>query len=422
MEAVKEKTLATGMKDAAFRKLCSELNKKLQLYLVGEQLKSEKFVHQQLWEKISEERGLHDQAKSARKKQRKILEDEPTNTLNLFRKFEIEGSDYTDDFQEGKKLNQLSFDQYAKAFDLMIIHERIQNILQYEQTVRKGSEEIVEKPWLYEEILIYLESNPSYVEEAGVSFVLRYIHYLKGERGISKIDLAQSFKNEYHKLDKNFASNLFGVLISIYGRDLRQEWGPKNMNDAYELYTWGLEEELLLFENHFHKSHFHNLITYSLYLNKSEDTKRYIKELSPLLHPGVRDDYIMLANCLLDFHTGKYEKVFKLRLSSFPNPTVELGCRILVIKSLYDSFGPDKVDKTEVEAELKAIRNRIYSAKNISEGNKQYTLNRWANFYKLMKTENFEERLKLWEEIKVQAGNVDTDWFKSHLTQVRKNN
>ena len=185
---------------------------------------------------------------------------------------------------------------------------------------------------------------------------------------LKKIVFEQS--TDFHKNDR-FA--LITYLLNHFSASIRQ--GNYSLVDqVFELYKYGIDDELFIVDGHFEYNHFENIINIACKLEAFEWVEQFFKRWKDTLNDDKREDVILLSESFIWFKKKEFDKiisVFSLHKNRFKSLYHRAKFYVLNIAASVET----NIDAERIVYKCRALERNVRDDKLMSKAMEKALLN-----------------------------------------------
>lgn len=190
----------------------------------------------------------------------------------------------------------------------------------------------------------------------------------------------------------------------------------KFIQEAFDLYRLGLEENVLMHEGYLPASTFRNILSTGLRLKEFEWVKAFIEQNSPLLHPSNQESFTNFGLGSLYFTIKDYNKAREyLGMYEHDDLLLNLNTRAMLLKMYYE------LDEFKVlDSLLESFKVYLRRKKGISEGYVALYSNliKFTKKLALVNPYSKAKKEKLRQEILQAKPMINKEWFLEQLDKL----
>ncbi len=323
--------------DLQFRRLCSDLNKQLEQFLVHEELRENSAQRQvQLLEKFNQPE-LDKHFKAALRQVR--LAEERSSLRNSdyhYMKYLTETCCHTHIEKLGNK--RQDFENLEKAdyhLDCFYHIHKLKNycdILGYSKML--AAESNISLPEGY---LENIAMGPFFKEVAIRAYYLVAKMLLDPDREIYFQQLKQLLEQKSSAFSKEELDVLYIHLINYCISTKINSGQHEYFNELFEIYKSLLEKEIIFKSDVLLPQDYKNIITIGLHVKAFDWVEKFIQNHTAKLPKDNQANALTYNLAKVYFHQQRYEKVIEqLREVEYKNPVYALGGKLMLLKTYYE--------------------------------------------------------------------------------------
>ncbi len=406
--------------DARMRKLISELQKWLKLYLAIESFKNDgEQIELNYLHNLNLRNLPHIFEKEYRLINRRIKRSQIKDGIYFQQMFALqkERQRFYIKYLSGKNPAM----DLSRSFDIWWMYNKLILACNNEVYYRTRGKEI--DSFLISEVLDIVE-NDSLFEEYKLIKVYAQIYrilaspQLSGteKEGITQIIAFLRENNQFISYDNR--RNIYNLLMNHYIGLKNQSNQSSITHNLFELYDWGIREKFVLRDNVLSWKQFKNIITVCLQEKEFDLIEHYLRELLPYLPKEDRREAEVFAQAGLQFGKQHFLPVIQLISTyKFSNPVYEIPARIYLLQSHYE------VNHEEMDwliGQLESLEKFIKIQK-LSTNYKSAYLGKVRFFKKMLKSHTYSAYEKMYKHL-IKNQKVDYSyWLEEKLqTLMRK--
>lgn len=322
---------------ALLRHLSSALTQVLEQFLVYQYRKKQILDFQLDLSNIYKQKGLLRLAQQSLQKAQKLHQAAPYQDIQqLKRQYEIELALYRQAVDQDRAATH-NLQALNDSFEVSFLAEKLKHSCRilshqgmYAQEYQTG---------LLEQVLAYLEANPSYIEVPSIA--LYYYYYQASSRQEEQATYFGAFKDclfTYEQLLPDEEVRDLYILATNYSiRRLNTEQRAYYLQESFELYERALERGFLLEQQQLSPFAFTNIIAIALSLNKAAWVADFIHTYTPHLPKERQVAYRNYNLSRYYFHQKAYQKAIDLlAIDEFEDLHLGLSAKMLLLKIYYE--------------------------------------------------------------------------------------
>ncbi len=271
-----------------------------------------------------------------------------------------------------------------------------------------------------DEITIFLEKNPEYLEEPLLNITYLRVLLLKNNDLNDYYRLKKTFYEVFDRIDSKDAFNTVSIVINYCQKNYSISEDELFLKEKFEILKFATENNLNVFDvsEGIDGGRFSTIISIALEFNEIEWAEKFIKENGSQVKEQWREFTVTFANASVSFQKKEYDEALAY-LSKLPNPSVnsnkfdlkELQMRIYYEKNFID----------QAESTADTFRHLIQNDKLLTERFKEAHKNFHLFYVKLttlkLKPDStgvneFKEKIKSTKNI------VSKKWLLEKIEQI----
>lgn len=391
--------------DLKLRHLMSLSLNTLQQFVQHYETKNQPFVQEKNLASYLFERKLDKQAQQAYQKAQRVLEQTPKDETYHYHQYELEVLLFE---VEGTKnrtgtTNLTNILDHARLF-FMITTLRYAYIAKTHQSLRNVEYHIP-----------LLEAILQEIHQKGYeTYPLLQIYY----RGYLTLTAESSF-DHFQALQQYCYDDQLSLKMRKATLLMCINYAAKQLNtgnitwvrQTFELYRYGLEQELLIEENILSAFAYKNIVTLGLDLKEYNWVAFFVERYSQFLPDDLKNDYQHYNTARLAFAQGNYDQVMDLLIQAdYDDLLLNIGAKVMLLKIYYQENYYDAL-----EALLESFRVYLNRKKALSYHKKNYQ-NLILFVRKLLHlTADRKEVEQLAKEIRATAQLAERKWLLEQL-------
>lgn len=316
-------------------------------------------------------------------------------------------------FQSAIKRIDLNLQEVSDALDATYTADKIRQsclMLAHEAVYKKKAYDI----GMLDEVLEYAKIK-NFLEYPAIA--MYYYSYMTMTDRENETHF-QSLKNEITQNGHLFPkTEMRDILLSAtnYCIGRINEGYSLYIRESFELFRWGLEENVLLDEGILSRITFINIVTNGNLLGEYEWIERFIHEYKNYLEDQYRDDLVHYSMARLHFEKGEYKIAMQLfRQVEYDDILMNLNAKLMQFKMFYEQNEFDLV-----ESLLENMRNYIVRKKVIGYHKANYK-NIIRLTKKMLKINPYSQsqKTKLLKEIEEANPLAERKWLLKQLNNL----
>ncbi len=326
--------------DEKFRKHCSQLMDLAEDWLAQEVYESDRLLKSKFLLQAVFEKKLDNLFSGSTNSAKLTLSKEPLRHSNFYlHNFEIESLLYKierhDDARVSKKnLEKINFDVISKNLDIFYISEKLKyycSILSW-KAVSNLNIDIS-----FSEDLLNLAKSNEYNEIPSIKIYLTiFFTFVDGNNEEHFYNLKALFVKYISIFPIDEAKNIFDSALNFAIRRINQR-DEKYNYETFELYQYGLENNILFINDQLSHLTFKNIVTSALLLKEFDWTEKFISEYSTKLDPKFRENAITYNTANFLFSKGNYKELLKtLQSIHYDEIFYNLHSKAWLLKAYYE--------------------------------------------------------------------------------------
>jgi hypothetical protein len=393
----------------------SELHLELNEFLIQKKFREDHLLYELLHLQVLKERGLNDRFFRKIKTLEKEIVERPKpdlqNDLNKVKFYDtlLGHSRFRDIVHRTEMLRKLM--QSLSNFSLGIGYKFGTALQSHNEILGNDSND----PSLFLLKLAEMGSIPPFANPLVHAYVLGY--RLEKDKTDEAFYLLKEFNfSEKGKMLSNSDRNeLLTVLINFCAKKIRQKEDKYNY-EIFNLYKFGLEEELLIDGNDISEHKFMNIISVACKLKEFDWVKFFIKKYDNYLHVSIQFYVVQISMAVVALEKGQSRKALRIiRKTNFPHPYQKLRARMLSIRARYDL---DDDTGGDVLNECRNLEHFLKANKMIKDQNRVLTLN-FVKMVTLLEKRKLSKDQVL-EKFEKYKPVFYQDWIEDKLASYRK--
>jgi len=311
----------------------------------------------------------------------------------------------------GKKVAEIDFQGLNDSLDIYYLADKLRQstTMISHQTVYKKSYDL----GLTSYVLDYLKEKPEHLEIPAIGMYYYALkcsveredssHFINFKRQITEFG---HFFPLFEVRDLNLAA--INYCINKMNSGENEYW-----REAFELYHFGFQRQILMIDGYISKSTFQNFVSIGMRLKEYELIGSFIEEYNSFLEPKHRENIFHYSNSLLHFEKGNYEEAMDLlNQVEYDDIPLTLAGKTILIRMYYELDYDDALDSLISSTKAYIQRKKLLA----------YHKTSYSNFLKLItklsKINPYDrsEKEKLVEKINAQNPVAAKQWL---LEQVK---
>ena len=347
-----------------------------------------------------------------RKLQRKHEKESYKDSFHYRRVYDLALEKAHFQFKYEHGVSQLPVEQLNQAFDAWWIHQKLEFAC-----TNASSVAILGEPAQIQLLHQAEESLRLHPEYANMSlFHILWELYLlsKGTQGLSDEKIQSLLFDSSENLSLIHKKEIFALFSNHLIRQLNQAYSSELADNIFTLYSWALDENILLQEDRLHWQQYKNLISIGLRINKVEVAEKWLESLQHQLEPHERKEAYTFNRVQVCLEKKEFSEVISI-LSNFKFSRVlyEIPARAALIQAHFELYS------TQDEWLLTQTENliRYVQSQNLAETYKKSYLNRFRLFRKFLRANSKKELLKLEKEVSNTQPLSRSEWLLAKIDQ-----
>ncbi|RMG61765.1 MAG: hypothetical protein D6722_19155 [Bacteroidetes bacterium] len=391
----------------AFRKLCSQLKRRLEGFVLQQHLDAHPLDRQFLLLPCIVERGLSGLLPRELSRTQTLLEAEPGWDPRMFwRQYKLTRLDHNHRIQQN--LPPAEPGPLFDSFDHFWAMEKLQHLLVWLHRPRT-SDDTDPPPRLHPELMALTAPGGDLGAHPGIALLHAACAQQSGRPIMPATHLGLLFMRQARRFSDELQNLLFATLVHTYLRQLHADTSPTHQAQAYLWYRFGLRRGYLYRHGELLPVHYKNLIGLAIHLRRFEMAAHYLETLSPDLPESERESLPILMRAIMHFEQGQKREVLRLRIHTLNRPSDEISVRFFLIKAAYDLGETETIDR-----DMETIRMRLTRAKNLSPTLLRLLRRRLKHMRQFLKAKTPAQRRALRAQLQAQPS-PDTPWMLGHL-------
>ncbi len=211
---------------------------------------------------------------------------------------------------------------------------------------------------------IIMANHPEIKEHAILQLYIRMIRLLQDRQVVEYSQIKEEVLASLPLVNKEIRGHLLVLLLNLTWLTVER---PRIPEFTFELYKFGLENDILRDNGMIGTSHFNNIVDIGCSLGEFEYTRTFIKNYLPYLESkeGSLEHVKTLFEAFLYFGEGNFEKVLQhLNYLEFKDLSYGIRAYLLMIKSTYET----KKAKSYKEVDMLCEAFRQYIKRKYKQG------------------------------------------------------
>ncbi len=214
------------------------------------------------------------------------------------------------------------------------------------------------------------------------------------------------------------------ILLNYAIRNVPKE-ELKYLKEAFELYQFGLNSQLILIDGKISETAFLNIVIMGAKLKAYDFVKQFLIDYETLLNTPTKEDLKTLAQSFLLFHQAQYQSVMDLlQQFAFQNVFYKLNAKSLLLRTYYTLYETDSTYYQMILSNCDAFERLIRRTTSIHQDRQNAYLNFVLLLRKLTKTRHklsFKKSIQL--ELTHLLNNfkevIARDWIEHKLNDLK---
>ncbi|MEM7372443.1 MAG: hypothetical protein AAF587_27735 [Bacteroidota bacterium] len=398
---------------AAFRKLCTELARDLEDYLISQMvLKDPKqksiLALRLLNQRPKCEKWFHIKYLEINKQQASIVSTQDNSKHDFRYQIQMEYQQYqqkTGDFSTVKTESALLDSLNNRYLYDRFLIELALTVSQRNRTKREAT---------IGESLLQLSSH--YQSDPGIELLEQIYRHLLGLSSWPLTRLCQSFQHErlFNWFSPENRKAIFSILNACLSRSIDQDITDERVQAAFDWYIWGFDHELLISAGVLLSTHYKNFFRLAFRLQAFSQVEPYLEDLTPFLPEEDREELSTFQTLMFHFESKlNLPLARRLAMQKYKNPSNELNARIIFLKLLFEQNA-----RREYGEGLASLRKRIaFLTPKLAQRDVQAFSSRWMLLDRLGAVDLQEEtsRRDFLDVLDAGPAGLDHQWIRCQL-------
>ena len=303
-------------------------------------------------------------------------------------------------------VSQLPVEQLNQAFDAWWIHQKLEFAC-----TNASSVAILGEPaqiQLLHQAKESLQAHPEYAEMRLFQILWELYRLSNGTPGLSDYKIQSLLFDSSERLSLKHKKEIFALFSNHLIRQLNHSFSPELADNIFNLYSWALDEGILLKEGRLHWQQYKNLISIGLRINKVEVAEKWLESLQHQLEPHERREAYTFNRSQLCLEKQAFSEVISiLSNAKFSRVLYEIPARAALIQAHFELYSwQDEWLLTQIENLIRYVKSQ-----NLAETYKQSYLNRFRLFKKFLKANSKGELKKLEKEVRSTQPLSRSEWL-----------
>lgn len=273
-----------------------------------------------------------------------------------------------------------------------------------------------------DEIIIFLDNNPEYLEVPILNITFLRVLLLKNNDIKDYFRLKNAFYSTFNKLDDKDAFNTISIIMNYCQRNYSLTENEIFLKEKFEILKFAVENDLNTFEKNegFDSSRFNNIVNTAIDNNEEEWAENFIKKYCSELDNETKEYTTAFANALV-LSAKKENDAALACLSKLKNPsasTEKFSLKVLQLKIYYEQNYFDQAESTS-----DSFRHMIQNDKVLPETFKESYKNFYSLYVKLLSLKLKNDRPGLNEmkdKLKTTRNVIFKKWLSAMLNEIEK--
>ena len=196
----------------------------------------------------------------------------------------------------------------------------------------------------------------------------------------TEFDLYKIIYQSRKLFHKDSLKDIFTTILNYYGKRFNDKGEEKFLKELFDIYQWGIEDQLIFKDGELSWDYYKNLVTIGLRLKEYDHTLEIIEKYKEFLPKEQREEAYRFNLAQYYFTQGKFRQVIRLLNTKYSNVFYEIHARFLVLQSHYEMN-----NDADLIRNLRSLRIFISRQKGISSFKKNTEINRIKLFVALVK-------------------------------------